>query len=211
MREYFDISPLIHSELAVFPGDTAFKRHVTLSFEKGDSLELSSVTSTLHIGAHADAPSHYQSSGQSIEARSLDLYMGPCQVIEASAPLGARIESRHLKTQWSGAPRVLLKTNSFLDVDHWHNNFNSLHPELIEFWAQKGLRLIGIDTPSVDPASEKHLWSHDVLFKYDMAVLEGLVLQEVPEGLYELIALPLKLKGADASPVRAILRPHKRI
>jgi arylformamidase len=203
---YIDISPLLHSKSVVFPGDTVFTHTVNMSIKSGDNLDLSEIKTTLHIGAHADAPSHYHLGGESIEQRDLNLYMGLAQVIEVHLPRGARIGMNELSVEIK-APRVLFKTNSFPDPDLWNEDFNSLSPELIEHLHSLGVVLVGIDTPSVDPATDKELPSHQALFKTNMAVLEGLLLSHAPVGLYNLIALPLKIVGADASPVRAILIP----
>lgn len=201
---YYDISPTVSERSAVFPGDTPFRRSLDMCFFQGHHLCLSHVETTLHIGAHADAPSHYRPEGETIDARPLELYLGPCQVLAAGAAAGARILPEGLGAEIT-APRLLLKTGSFPDPDCWREDFNSLSPELVDFAAARGVRLIGIDTPSIDPHDSKALESHQAAFRHDMAVLEGLVLDHVPEGRYELIALPLKLKGSDASPVRAIL------
>ena len=91
------------------------------------------------------------------------------------------------------------------DPNRWNPDFQSLSPELVHSLADQGVRLIGIDTPSVDPSDSKALESHQALFERNLSVLEGIVLDQVPEGIYSLIALPLRLKDADASPVRAIL------
>lgn len=209
--KYYDISPLISSKLAVFPGDEPFKRVQTkqISTQPGQACgyELSSITTSVHIGAHADAPSHYQSGGISIDECSLDLYLGPCSVL--LAPVKKEKPYRLLidDIDWpeSLSERVLFKTNSFLDVHHWQDDFTALSPELINYLADRGVCLVGVDTPSVDPATDTKLLSHQAIAKHGMAILEGLVLSEVPPGEYSLVALPLKIKDADASPVRAIL------
>ncbi|MGE4133827.1 MAG: cyclase family protein [Bdellovibrionales bacterium] len=201
----YDISPVISPKLGVFPGDQPFSREVVMSFTKGDHLELSRMTSTVHLGAHADAPSHYHEEGVSIDQRPWQIYLGKAQVIRVTGlSPKARVEPKHIKTQIE-APRVLIDTCSFPDPNKWNSNFNSFSPELLEFLAGRGVKLVGIDTPSVDPEDSKALESHQILFKRDLAVLEGLLLKEVPEGLYTLIALPLRIAGADASPVRALL------
>ena len=204
---YIDISPLLHAQSAVFPGDTVFTHTVNMSIKTGDNLDLSDIKTTLHIGAHADAPSHYHRKGESIEQRNLSLYMGEAQVIEVNLPRGERIQVSDLKVSIK-APRVLFKTHSFPNPDSWNEDFNSLSPELIVHLHSLGVLLVGIDTPSVDPATDRELPSHQALFKTNMAVLEGIVLSDAPEGLYDLIALPLKIVGGDASPVRAILLPR---
>ncbi len=190
--------------MAVFPGDTEYENSYLMSFEKGDHLSLSKIQTTVHLGAHADAPSHYHASGVSIEARDLNLYLGRAQVITVTEKRGHRIGLSDIKTEIL-APRVLFKTNSFPDPDHWNNDFMALSIELIRHLHQKGVRLVGIDTPSVDLADDKILEVHNEIYRSDLAILEGIVLSEVPDGVYELIALPLKLKGAEASPLRAVL------
>jgi arylformamidase len=108
--------------------------------------------------------------------------------------------------QSPGAPRVLLATGTYPDPDRFTQDFAALSPELVDHLHAEGVRLIGIDTPSVDPFASKELPSHRRFLAHDMAILEGLVLDGVSEGMYELIALPLRLTGFDASPVRAVLR-----
>ncbi len=208
-RDCIDISPLISEKIGVFPGDVPFRRSVGLDFDRGDQLSLSSIQTTLHLGAHADAPNHYSPQGQGIESRSLSLYMGKCLVLHA-LPGSGRVSRERLHEKWRAtiqwpAARILVRTDSFPDPNHWNPDFHSLDPQLVREWAKDGVRLVGIDTPSVDPETSVNLETHQVLAEYDMAVLEGLDLSLVNEGLYSLMALPLRLKGADASPVRAVL------
>jgi arylformamidase len=200
----WDISPPVSARTAVFPGDEPFARKVSLDFAKGDHLTLSSISTTLHIGAHADASNHYHAGGKGIDQRPLERYLGPCQVIEVQLPRGERIRPEHLPMPVQ-APRVLFKTGSYPDPEKWNGDFNALSPELIDHLARVGVILVGIDTPSVDPADSKELESHRAIYRHDMAVLEGIILEQVLPGPYTLVALPLALKDADASPVRAIL------
>jgi arylformamidase len=205
-QQYYDISPEISANTAVFPGDTQFSRQMNMSFDEKNHLDLSQITTTVHIGAHTDAPSHYDAKGESIEKRNLLLYMGPCQVISVDKNPEERIVPEDFKIEIQ-TPRILFKTNSFPDPNKWNNDFNSLSPALIHFLAEKNVKLVGLDTPSVDPASDKSLASHKAIYENNMAILEGVILSEVPDGIYNLIALPLRIKNADASPVRAILIP----
>ena len=198
----YDISPDIGEKTAVWPGDQAFSRAVAMDMKGGDNLTLSSITTTVHIGAHVDAPSHYDRDGESIETRSLHYYMGPCQVVTVSVGRGARIESCPVKIT---APRVLFRTDSFPNPNEFNTDFSALSPQLIDQLATAGVCLVGIDTPSVDLFDDKVLLSHNAIASNDMAILEGVVLAGVPDGVYNLIALPLKLAEADASPVRAVL------
>ena len=207
-NQYIDISPQISEKMAVFPGDVSYKRKVHMSVESGDHIGLSSFESTLHLGAHADAPSHYSNNQKGIDGIDLAPYMGLAQVISVKLERAQRIQLFHIENIEIVAKRVLFSTGSFPDPDNWNPDFNSLSSELIEHLSSKGVILVGIDTPSVDPAESKELESHQALLKTDMRVLEGLVLQKAPEGLYQLLALPLALENADASPVRAILLPQ---
>jgi len=203
--DIIDISPVINSRLAVFPGDTAFQRHVVMDINKGDSISLSWIQSTVHLGAHTDAPNHYSRTGQSIERRDLKIYLGPAQVIEVPTRFGGRIVIDDLKMVTISAPRVLFKTGSFPDPTQWRNDFMSLSAEVVEALVKQGVRLVGIDTPSIDLAEDKILESHQAVARHNLAILEGIVLDTVAPGIYQLIALPLPIEGADASPVRAIL------
>jgi len=172
---------------------------------RGDSVTLSTLHVTVHLGAHADAPSHYGMDAASIDERSLDYYLGSCQVVRLNVPPRTRIRPEMLPGPIQ-APRVLLATGTYPDPEHFNDDFAALTPELVDYLSRQGTKLVGIDTPSVDLFDSKDLPSHRQFLKHDMAILEGLVLKDVPEGLYELIALPLKMVDFDGSPVRAILR-----
>ncbi len=205
MSALIDISPLLSPRTAVWPGDTPLSRTVLCDMQQGANITLSAIHSTVHLGAHADAPNHYVANGDAISVRSLDLYCGPCQVIEALTSGGSRVLPHQILDEIQ-APRILLKTGSFPDPESFNTDFAAYSPELIELLAHKGVVLIGIDTPSIDPFESKSLPAHSMVAKHNMAVLEGLVLSHIFPGVYELIALPLKLEGFDASPVRAALR-----
>jgi arylformamidase len=203
-QRILDISPTISRQIAVWPGDVNFQHKLSLDMTKGDNITLSAVTSTLHVGAHADAPNHYQRDGAGIGECALEPYFGLCQVITVSLPRDHRIKPEHIKTTIK-APRVLFKTSSFPNPDQFNEDFNSLSPELIEYLHEKELVLVGIDTPSIDPFNDKILESHQAIARTAMRNLEGLVLSHVEDALYTLVALPLKIAHADASPVRAVL------
>ena len=210
MTRIIDISPLIDGSINVWPGDTPFVHTVNLDIRHGSNITLSDIRTTVHVGAHGDAPSHYVADGQDISQRRLDLYLGSCNVISVKGCRGRRIVPRDVDMKRVTAPRVLLKTGTFPEPKSWNNDFASLSPELVDALHERGVMLIGIDTPSVDPFESKALEAHQAFAKHDMAILEGLVLAEAEDGEYELIALPLRLKGADASPVRAVLRTTER-
>lgn len=205
MQKLYDITPPITPNLAVWPGDTPPSRELLLDINRGDNITLSTLRATVHLGAHADGPNHYGKAAPAIHERSLEYYLGPCQVIRVSVPLAARIMPDQVKEQIT-APRVLFATGTCPDPTNWNEDFAALSPELIDMLSAKGVITVGIDTPSVDLFSSKDLPSHHAILSHDMAILEGLVLTDVPDGRYELIALPLPLVTFDASPVRAILR-----
>jgi arylformamidase len=205
MVRLYDISPRITPRLGVWPGDTPPAREVLLDLTRGDSVTLSTLRGTVHLGAHADAPSHYGHGAPAIHERDLSYYLGPCQVMRVPVPRGHRVGLADL-TGPVTAERVLLATGTFPDPDRWNDDFAALEPALVEALAGQGVRLIGLDTPSVDLMDSRDLPAHQAFLRNDMAILEGLVLSSVPEGRYELIALPLALEGFDASPVRAVLR-----
>ncbi len=204
-RVLYDISPAIGPALAVWPGDTPPRREVLLDMARGDNITLSTLHATVHLGAHADAPSHYARTGPGIDERGLRYYLGPCQVVRVPAERGGRVSERDLGTP-IGEERVLIATGTFPDPTLFNRDFAALEPALVDALAARGVLLVGIDTPSVDPFDSKDLPAHNAFLRHDMAILEGLVLERVPEGRYELIALPLRLAGFDASPVRAVLR-----
>ena len=170
-------------------------------------MNVSTLTLSPHIGTHADAPLHYDNAGVAIGAVALQAFIGPCRVIHALG-CGPLVEWRHIAHAVSAdlPPRVLLRTYASAPVDRWDAQLSAVAPETLERLADAGVLLVGIDTASVDPADSRELPSHQVLRRRGLRVLENLVLDAVPEGDYELIALPLKLTTADASPVRAVLR-----
>lgn len=204
----YDITPPVTDKVGVWPGDTKLSREVLCDLSKGDTVTLSTVRATVHLGAHADGPNHYDPKGVGIGERSLEHYLGPCQVMTARVGRGSRVGVADLAIPAAGITqkRVLIRTGSFPDPDMWNEDFAALAPELIDHLAARGVITIGIDTPSVDVQTSKDLPSHKAMARHDMAILEGLLLRDVPDGEYELIALPLKLMGFDASPVRAVLR-----
>ena len=203
----WDISPVLDANIAVWPGDQAFMMSQSLKIKNGNNIDLGSMTTTFHVGAHADAPSHYSGDGLTMEAVELTPYFGVCQVVDVSARIqrGERILPEHVGVKII-APRVLFKTSTFPNPNFFNRDFASFSPELIDWLALQRVLLVGIDTPSVDLFDDAELLSHQMLMKHGIRNLEGLVLADVLPGTYELIALPLKIRGADASPVRAILR-----
>ena len=203
-RQIWDISQVLRPGLPVWPGDTAFSHSPTWSMSENSPVNVSALTLSTHSGAHADAPLHYSADGASIEAVGLEPYLGECLVIDARG-CGPLVEPRHLPPL-SGARRVLLRTYEAFPHDAWDSRFAAVAPATIAALAAQNVLLIGLDSPSLDPETSRTMDAHHAVARADMRVLEGLVLDDVPPGRYELIALPLAIAGADAAPVRAILR-----
>jgi arylformamidase len=203
----WDISPPVHAGSPVFPGDAPYSSVWAARIGPGCPVNVSTLTLSPHTGAHADAPLHYDDGGAAIGAVDLAAFLGPCRVIHA---IGVRplIEWPHIAHAVGNSlpARVLVRTYQTAPVDRWDGALAAYAPATIERLADLGVTLIGIDTASIDPAASKTLDSHQVIRRRGLRVLENLVLDSVPEGDYELIALPLKLTTADASPVRAVLR-----
>lgn len=200
----WDISPALDEHSEVFPGDSAYSQQLHFSLSPDCPVNVNRLTLSPHTGAHADAPMHYASGEAAIGAVDLQPYLGLCRVIHCldSGPL---VEPAHIAHALDRLPaRVLLRTARAASQS-WAS-FSAIAPATLALLATKNIVLVGIDTPSVDPAASQDLPCHHLLLERDLRVLENLVLDDVPEGDYELIALPLKLMRADASPVRAILR-----
>jgi arylformamidase len=206
MQRLWDISPPLQADTPVFPGDTAYQQHWSATLGPGCPVNVSAITLSPHAGAHADAPLHYDPEGAAAGALDLTPYLGPCRVIHAIG-CGPLVQPEHLSGHLKSLPaRVLIRVYPHMPQTRFDTALPALAPETIEQLADLGVLLIGTDSASIDPASSKALDSHQVIRRRGLRVLENLLLDDVPEGDYELIALPLKLMTADASPVRAVLR-----
>lgn len=205
-RRVWDITPAIGVGFPVFPGDTPFSLEWAMRIDENCPVNVSAIRSTPHIGAHTDAPLHYDPRGAAIADVGLEPYLGRCRVIDAVGA-GPIVQPGHVAAHLDQAPpRVLLRTYAKAPVGQWDTNFTAVAPATIDLLHGHGVRLIGIDTPSLDPETSKTLAAHQRVRAHAMAILEGIVLDGIAAGDYELIALPLKIAGADASPVRAVLR-----
>ena len=204
LPKLWDISPPVDENAPVFPGDTAYSQRLHFALTPDCPVNVNSITLSPHTGAHADAPMHYAHGGKASGEVDLTPYLGPCRVIHC-IDCGPLVLPEHIAHAVQDLPaRILLRT-AHIASQSWVS-FTAIAPETVVLLATKNVALVGIDTPSVDPATSQTLPSHNQLLAHNMRVLECLVLDDVPEGDYELIALPLKLMRADASPVRAILR-----
>ena len=209
MSQLIDISPPVGLDSPVYPGDQPWRRDWQSRIGPGCAVNLSAITLTPHIGAHADAPLHYDDGGASAGELGLEPFIGHCRVIHAigCAPCVQWSDIAHALPAGEPVPARILIRTCRQQPRQWDPQLTGIEPGLVERLADLGVRLIGIDSASVDPADSLALESHQALRRRDLRVLENLLLDAVPEGDYELIALPLKLIDCEASPVRAVLRP----
>ena len=205
-----DISPPIRPGIAVWPGDTEFAQERSWAIGPGCPVNVSRITLSTHTGAHADAPLHYAEDGVAVDGLDLERYLGPCRVIDVRQARGA-VQPADVADALAGAPpRILLRTAETASVERWDPDFTAVAAATIELLAARGVVLIGTDTPSLDPETSKTMDAHQAVHRHGLSILEGLVLDCVPPGDYELIALPLRLAELDAAPVRAVLRELPR-
>lgn len=203
--ELIDISQPVSPATGAWPGDTPFSYRWTWSMQGGSSCNVSAVTASPHVGTHADAPLHFDPEGPGISEVKLDRYVGSCWVLQG--PRDRNIEARDLDgVEFERYPRLLIRTRETSEAS-FPTSFVALTPDAAKRLDDLGVTLIGLDTPSMDPFDSKDLPAHKVLAASRIAILENLVLAHVTPGPYELLALPLRWEGLDASPVRAVLRP----
>lgn len=206
MASWIDISQSLHADVAAWPGDVPFSRHATLSQATGDAVNCSSIQMSVHLGTHADAPHHVDARGATTGQWDLDVFLGPAEVV-AIPPGADAIRPAHL--QETTAPRLLFKTvSSQRTATRWNDAFPAVSPSAVNWMRDHDVCLMGTDAPSVDPADSNALAAHHALNGAGIVNLENLRLGAVAPGRYTLVALPLRLAGSDAAPVRAVLHPH---
>lgn len=191
--------------MPVWPGDTSFKYEVSWSKAESGSVNVGSLSMSTHTGTHVDAPFHFDDNGKRIIELDLDLYIGPVRVLDMSEKdsIGAKDLS---DINLEGFKRVIFKTSSWKNTNEFPASIPYIEADLGPFLAGKGIKLIGVDVPSVDPLDSKDLHAHHSLNKNGIHILESILLDKVEPGDYELISLPLALVEGDGSPVRAVLR-----
>ncbi|WP_137788518.1 arylformamidase [Bacillus sp. E(2018)] len=201
----YDISMPLYNGVPGWPGDTPYHFDLAWTKEDSGSVNVGKVEMSTHTGTHIDAPYHFTNSGERVGGLDLELYIGRAMVIDVTdmKEITAEIVKARLHAD---TKRVLFKTNCWKDRSVFPNKIVPLSPEAVQMLNEFGVCLVGVDMPSVDQLDSKELEAHHALYEHNIHILEGLVLDQVPEGEYELVALPLALKEADGSPVRAILR-----
>ncbi len=202
-----DISRILSPDIAVWPGDTPFSLQSIMARQSGESVNLTTITMSAHTGTHVDAPTHFSDNGPSMEEVDLRPYWGLAQVVTISKAIGSLSPKDFAQYDLTCAPRLLVRTpigkisNTQFPEDIPHPS-----PELADHLGNLGICLYGTDAPSMDDINSLTLPGHNAMLRNKIAILEGLDLSQAPDGLYEISALPLKIKGGDGSPVRAVLR-----
>jgi arylformamidase len=203
----FDISRRLEPDIAVWPGDTPFSITTVSSLANGDSVNLTTLTMSSHTGTHVDAPYHFVAGGRTLESVDLDPYWGIAQVVTVEKSGGPLFPADFSDYDLGRAPRLLVHSaTSEADPSLFPSEFVYPSPELADYLGEHGVVLYGTDGPTMDAADSKTLPGHHALHRNGIVILEGLDLSGVPDGLYELVALPLKIANGDGSPVRAVLR-----
>ncbi|WP_312489978.1 arylformamidase [Sphingomonas sp.] len=206
-----DISQTLSPALPVWPGDTGFSAERTWTYGPQCPVNVAAMRLSTHSGTHADAPLHYDPAGAAMAEVDLSAYIGHARVVDVRGQGGIvtpAMVAAALTPSATTSPvtRLLFRTYDRFPHDRWASDFTVIDPDAVRLMAARGVVLVGIDSPSIDPQDSKTLAAHHAVRETDMRILEGLVLDDVAAGDYELIALPLKLAGLDASPVRAVLR-----
>jgi len=205
MRKIYDITWPMTADMASWPGDAEFSLRWLSLQSRGDTVNLGALTLSPHMGTHADAPFHCDSARATIDRVPLDIYVGPARLVDVRGR--AKICVQDLAVHdWAATPRLLLRTGAWDDVRRFPDAIPVLADDVPEFLHAQHIRLVGVDVPSVDEPGSQSLPVHHALNERGIHILEGLDLRVPPPGVYELIALPLRIQGGDGAPVREMLR-----
>src|SRR6266699_1501726 len=211
--KFWDISRTLSNDLAEWPGDEPFRYALTKQISKGDTVNLGGISTSVHNGTHADAQFHFETNGESIEKASLDIYLGRAVVVDLAEAFSQSNEKHLIRIEdfqphaeeIAETSRLLVKTGRWSDSVVFPNQIPVIAAD-VPTWLQKnGVELLGLDLPSVDEIDSKSLQNHHALADAGIAIIESLDLKSVGPGIYNFVALPLKIAGGDGAPVRAVL------
>ncbi|WP_186577088.1 arylformamidase [Aquibacillus kalidii] len=205
MSKWIDISQPLTDDIAHWPEDQPFSYKTTYTKQETGSANIGQMTGSLHLGTHVDAPFHFENNGEKIIAVDVDVYIGESIVLDVSHT--SIIKASTLQEfDLEGVERVLLRTSLPSNPKQFPEEIPVLDPDIAPFLAEKGVKLLGVNMPSVDPLDSKDLFTHHALYDNGIYILENLVLEHVDEGAYFLSALPLNIVEGDGSPVRAVIK-----
>lgn len=205
MKKWRDISQLLNERTPYWPGDTPYSYRLNSEIATGSSVNVGEIRMSTHIGTHIDAPFHFDEDGNKVIELDLELYIGPALVVHVDVTKSIGVEAFHA-IDLNEVERLILATGKWKNLSHFPDEIPAIEPDLAPFLAEKGVRLLGLDLPSVDYLDSKELPAHHALSNCGIHILEGLVLENVEPGQYDLVALPLALEQGDGSPVRAVLK-----
>ena len=202
--DLIDISRPLAAGTACWPGDVPFTFRLGWTIAAGASVNVGAIETSVHTATHCDAPFHFDEAGATVDQLPIDVFVGPAWVVDVR--MSSRWRDGLDSLDFSDAPRVLFRTGGWPDTARFPNSIPVMEPDLPVWLGDRGVRLVGVDLPSVDPLDSKTLDNHHALGRAGITIVEGLWLEDVPQSRYELMALPLRIVGADGSPMRAVLR-----
>lgn len=201
---WIDITQTLKEGIPNWPGDTPFQFELPYTKEQTGSVNIGKLTTSMHTGTHADAPFHFDNNGEKVDQLDVNVFIGTCFVMDCRGIAEITRETFD-SVNLNGVQRILLKTQDAIPTQ-FPTTIPIIHPNAVPYLNEKGIILIGVDNPSVDPLDSKEVSAHHALYRAGIHIVEGLVLETVEEGFYDFIALPLKVEGADGAPVRAVIR-----
>jgi len=200
----YDLSRPLTATTACWPGDVPFSFRLGWRIRDGASVNVGAVDTSVHTATHCDAPYHYDDAGATVDRLPLEIFVGPAWIVDVRGR--DRWRDRLADLNFAETPRILFRTGGWPDTSRFPDRVPVMEPALPDWLADRGVVLVGVDLPSVDPLDSKTLGIHHALGRRGIVIVEGLWLDEVPEGRYEFIALPLRIEAADGSPLRAVAR-----
>ena len=209
----WDISRTLWNDLAEWPGDEPFHFRLTKKIAEGQSVNLGAITMGVHNGTHADAQFHFDAAGESIEKAPLEVYLGRAVVVDLAESFSQRREKQLITIEDLQAhaeeigktSRLLIKTGRWSDSAVFPKQIPVIAAQVPSWLQKNGVKLLGLDVPSMDEIDSKSLQNHHALAAAGIAIIESLDLSRVSPGIYNLAALPLKIAGGDGAPMRAVL------
>ena len=209
MNEWIDVSQPLNDAVATWPGDTPFSYSINWSKKDSESVNVGKINMSVHTGTHIDSPFHFEDQGKKIIDLNINVFIGKSRVVYIPNQKSLSIEEfSHLDLK--GVTRLLIRTDSWTNKDDFPDSIPHIEESVIDYLGQLGICLIGIDLPSIDPLDSKTLPAHHKCAEYGIYILEGMLLEKIEPGDYDLIALPLYLSDADGSPTRDVLKKHSR-